>query len=107
MKPEELQAIASGLGLQFDEESGSIYGVQSGYLLLLHETDVKNQFRLSVSVSLNGNLRIQKKTSWCGMTLRANHFQTCQPYLLTSTLYLLLSRVRCANQRQLKSYRHL
>ena len=55
MKPEELQAIASGLGLQFDEESGSIYGVQSGYLLLLHETDVKNQFRLSVSVSLNGN----------------------------------------------------
>jgi len=55
MKPEELQAIASGLGLQFDEESGSIYGVQSGYLLLLHEADVKNQFRLSVSVSLNGN----------------------------------------------------
>jgi hypothetical protein len=55
MKPEELEAIASGLGLQFDEESGSIYGVQSGYLLLLHETDVKNQFRLSVSVSLNGN----------------------------------------------------
>lgn len=55
MKPEELQAIASGLGLQFDVESGSIYGVQSGYLLLLHETDVKNQFRLSVSVSLNGN----------------------------------------------------
>jgi len=55
MKPEELEAIASGLGLQFDEESGSIYGVQSGYLLLLHEADVKNQFRLSVSVSLNGN----------------------------------------------------
>ena len=55
MKPEELHAIASELGLQFDEESGSIYGVQSGYLLLLHETDVKNQFRLSVSVSLNGN----------------------------------------------------
>lgn len=55
MKPEELQAIASGLGLQFDEESGSIYGVQSGYLLLLHEADVKNQFRLCVSVSLNGN----------------------------------------------------
>ena len=55
MKPEELQAIASELGLQFDEESGSIYGVQSGYLLLLHEADVKNQFRLSVSVSLNGN----------------------------------------------------
>ena len=55
MKPEELHAIASELGLQFDEESGSIYGVQSGYLLLLHEADVKNQFRLSVSVSLDGN----------------------------------------------------
>ena len=55
MKPEELYAIASELGLQFDEESGSIYGVQSGYLLLLHEADVKNQFRLSVSVSLDGN----------------------------------------------------
>ena len=27
MKPEELHAIASELGLQFDEESGSIYGV--------------------------------------------------------------------------------
>lgn len=55
MKPEELHAIASELGLQFDEESGSIYGVESGYLLLLHEADVKNQFRLSVSVSLDGN----------------------------------------------------
>ena len=31
MKPEELEAIASGLSPQFDEESGSIYGVQSGY----------------------------------------------------------------------------
>lgn len=55
MKPEELHAIASELGLQFDEDSRSIYGTQSGYLLLLQETDVKNQFRLCVSVSLNGN----------------------------------------------------
>ena len=55
MKPEELHAIASELGLQFDEDSRSIYGTQSGYLLLLHEADVKNQFRLSVSVSLDGN----------------------------------------------------
>lgn len=55
MKPEELHAIASELGLQFDEDSRSIYGTQSGYLLFLQETDVKNQFRLSVSVSLNGN----------------------------------------------------
>ena len=90
MKPEELEAIASGLGLQFDEESGSIYGVQSGYLLLLHEADVKNQFRLSVSVSLNAILRIQKKTNWFGMSLRVNLFQTCRPCLSTSTLFLLL-----------------
>lgn len=55
MKPEELHAIASELGLQFDEDSRSIYGTQSGYLLFLQETDVKNQFRLCVSVSLNGN----------------------------------------------------
>lgn len=55
MKPEELHAIASELGWQFDEDSRSIYGTQSGYLLLLQETDVKNQFRLCVSVSLNGN----------------------------------------------------
>ena len=55
MKPEELHAIASELGLQFDEASRSIYGTQSGYLLFLQETDVKNQFRLCVSVSLNGN----------------------------------------------------
>ena len=55
MKPEELHAIASELGLQFDEDSRSIYGRQSGYLLFLQETDVKNQFRLCVSVSLNGN----------------------------------------------------
>ena len=55
MKPEELHAIASELGLQFDEDSRSIYGTQSGYLLFLQEADVKNQFRLSVSVSLNGN----------------------------------------------------
>ena len=55
MKPEELHAIASELDLQFDEDSRSIYGTQSGYLLFLQETDVKNQFRLCVSVSLNGN----------------------------------------------------
>ena len=55
MKPEELHAIASELGLQFDEDSRSIYGTQSGYLLFLQETDVKNQFRLCVSVSFNGN----------------------------------------------------
>ena len=55
MKPEELHAIASELGLQFDEDSRSIYGTRSGYLLFLQETDVKNQFRLCVSVSLNGN----------------------------------------------------
>ena len=55
MKPEELHAIASELGMQFDEDSRSIYGTQSGYLLFLQETDVKNQFRLCVSVSLNGN----------------------------------------------------
>ena len=55
MKPEELHAIASELGLQFDEDSRCIYGTQSGYLLFLQETDVKNQFRLCVSVSLNGN----------------------------------------------------
>lgn len=55
MKPEELHAIASELGLQFDEDSRSIYGTQSGYLLFLQDTDVKNQFRLCVSVSLNGN----------------------------------------------------
>ena len=55
MKPEELHAIASELGLQFDEDSRSIYGTQSGYLLFLQETDVINQFRLCVSVSLNGN----------------------------------------------------
>ena len=55
MKPEELHAIASELCLQFDEDSRSIYGTQSGYLLFLQETDVKNQFRLCVSVSLNGN----------------------------------------------------
>ena len=30
MKPEELHAIASELGLQFDEDSRSIYGPQSG-----------------------------------------------------------------------------
>lgn len=44
MKPEELHAIASELGLQFDEDSRSIYGTQSGYLLFLQETDVKISF---------------------------------------------------------------
>ena len=105
MKPEELEAIASGLGLQFDEESGSIYGRQSGYLLLLHEADVKNQFRLSVSVSLNGNPADSEENELVWDDFKSESLPNLST--LSSTLYLLLSRVRCANQRQLKNYRHL
>ena len=108
MKPEELHAIASELGLQFDEDSRSIYGTQSGYLLLLHEADVKNQFRLSVSVSLNGNPADSEENELVWDEFKSESLPKLVDLVYQPVpCFFCRKRCQCANQRQLKSYRHL
>ena len=89
MKPEELHAIASELGLQFDEDSRSIYGTQSGYLLFPARNDVKNQFRLCVSVSLNGNPADSEENELVWDEFKSESLQTCRPLSINQYLVFL------------------
>ena len=51
MKDFERHQLATELGFQYDPETSSIYGENSGYFFLLRETDTKNVFTISLSVS--------------------------------------------------------
>ena len=51
MKDFERHQLATELGFQYDPETSSIYGENSGYFFLLRETDTKNVFTLAISVS--------------------------------------------------------
>ena len=51
MKDFERHQLATELGFQFDPETSSIYGENSGYFFLLRETDTKNVFTIAISVS--------------------------------------------------------
>lgn len=42
MKDFERHQLATELGFQYDPETSSIYGENSGYFFLLRETDTKN-----------------------------------------------------------------
>lgn len=51
MKDFERHQLATELGFQYDPETSSIYGENSGYFFLLSETDTKNVFSIVLSVS--------------------------------------------------------
>ena len=51
MKDFERHQLATELGFQYDPETSSIYGENSGYFFLLSETDTKNVFSIALSVS--------------------------------------------------------
>lgn len=51
MKDFERHQLATELGFQYDLETSSIYGENSGYFFLLRETDTKNVFTIAISVS--------------------------------------------------------
>ena len=51
MKDFERHQLATELGFQYDPETSSIYGENSGYFFLLRETDTKNVFTIAISVS--------------------------------------------------------
>ena len=51
MKDFERHQLATELGFQYDPETSSIYGDNSGYFFLLKETDTKNVFSIALSVS--------------------------------------------------------
>ena len=51
MKGFERHQLATELGFQYDPETSSIYGENSGYFFLLRETDTKNVFTIALSVS--------------------------------------------------------
>ena len=51
MKDFERHQLATELGFQYDPETSSIYGENSGYFFLLSETDTKNVFTIALSVS--------------------------------------------------------
>ena len=51
MKDFERHQLATELGFQYDPETSSIYGENSGYFFLLRETDTKNVFTIALSVS--------------------------------------------------------
>ena len=51
MKDFERHQLATELGFQYDPETSSIYGENSGYFFLLRETDTKNVFSIALSVS--------------------------------------------------------
>lgn len=51
MKDFERHQLATELGFQFDPQTSSIYGENSGYFFLLSETDTKNVFSIALSVS--------------------------------------------------------
>ena len=51
MKGFERHQLATELGFQYDPETSSIYGENSGYFFLLSETDTKNVFSIALSVS--------------------------------------------------------
>ena len=51
MKDFERHQLATELGFQFDPQTSSIYGENSGYFLLMKETDTKNVFSIALSVS--------------------------------------------------------
>ena len=51
MKDFERHQLATELGFQYDPETSSIYGENSGYFFLLSETDTKNVFTIAISVS--------------------------------------------------------
>ena len=51
MKDFERHQLATELGFQYDPETSSIYGENSGYFFLLSETDTKNVFSIAFSIS--------------------------------------------------------
>lgn len=51
MKDFERHQLATELGFQYDPETSSIYGENSGYFFLMSETDTKNVFSIALSVS--------------------------------------------------------
>ena len=51
MKDFERNQLATELGFQYDPETSSIYGENSGYFFLMSETDTKNVFSIALSVS--------------------------------------------------------
>lgn len=51
MKDFERHQLATELGFQFDPQTSSIYGENSGYFFLMRETDTKNVFSIALSVS--------------------------------------------------------
>ena len=51
MKDFERHQLATELGFQYDPETSSIYGENSGYFFLLSETDTKNVFSIALSIS--------------------------------------------------------
>ena len=51
MKGFERHQLATELGFQYDPETSSIYGENSGYFFLMSETDTKNVFSIALSVS--------------------------------------------------------
>lgn len=51
MKDFERHQLATELGFQFDPQTSSIYGENSGYFFLMKETDTKNVFSIALSVS--------------------------------------------------------
>lgn len=50
MKDFERHQLATELGFQYDPETSSIYGENSGYFFLMSETDTKNVFSIALSV---------------------------------------------------------
>ena len=51
MQDFERHQLATELGFQYDPETSSIYGENSGYFFLMSETDTKNVFSIALSVS--------------------------------------------------------
>ena len=51
MKDFERHQLATELGFQYDPETSSIYGENTGYFFLMKETDTKNVFSIALSVS--------------------------------------------------------
>lgn len=51
MKDFERHQLATELGFQYDPETSSFYGENSGYFFLMSETDTKNVFSIALSVS--------------------------------------------------------
>ncbi len=70
MKPEELHAtVFLELGLQFDEDSHSIYGTQSGYLLFLQETGREESVSTLCQCGRTYNSVDSEENEWFGMSL--------------------------------------